>query len=221
MNFEELILYTSDLNSTENFYRNTLELELINKSSSSISFKIGLTKLTFKYSNLNENAYNHFAINIPSNQINNALKWISQRCSPILNSDKEYITSFDNWKAKSIYFYDNNENILELIQRDDLNNPSNSDFDSNSFLTINEVGIATENPLLIYNQISSRINFPQFSKGPFRDDFIAQGFEDCLFVISSDKRNWYPTNKNARKNSIIVKIRINNSIETIKFNIKN
>lgn len=192
MKIQELILYSSNLVETEKFYTEMLDLSLKQKTINKISFKIGESILSFKRSKSNHKY--HFALNIPSNQIDNAKKWVSKKLKLIKMNNPEIIVSFDNWNAKSIYFYDNNRNIVELIAKFDLKNNSINEFSEESLLCINEIGVGTNDTKSIYNVIKKTINIPEYIKGPFREDFIAQGFENCLFVISKNNRNWYPTN---------------------------
>ena len=208
MKIQELFLYTNNITETEKFYSEILELTIIKKSTNHIAFRIGNSILNFENSN-KEYKY-HYAINIPSNQILSALIWTSKKIDLIKINNPEIIVSFDNWNAKSIYFYDNNKNIVELIAKKDLLINSTNEFSENSLLSINEIGIGTVNPQNIFNYIKQYLNFPKYKKGPFREDFIAQGFEECLFVISKNNRYWYPTNDIVEINPLKVIIENNN-----------
>ena len=216
MKVQELILYSNNLTDTELFYSKILELDVINKSENQISFMIGTSVLTFKITSSTPTY--HFAFNIPCNQIEEAVKWISNKIELIKINNPDVIVSFENWKAKSIYFFDNNNNIVELISKSDLENDCKNAFSKNSLLNINEVGIGTTNPETIYNLINKETNLPQYHKGPFREDFIAQGFEDCLFVISKNNRNWFPTNNLVQIHPLSVILKNDYRIYTLDFN---
>jgi hypothetical protein len=57
-----------------------------------------------------------------------------------------------------------------------------------------------------------------FSKGPKREDFVAVGNENGLFVISDSQRNWFPTSDKAEKQRIKVKIQVDNADFDLEFN---
>ena len=63
------------------------------------------------------------------------------------------IAQFENWNANAVYFYDNNGNILEFIARHDLQNNQFTPFNSESILNISEIGIVSEAPLELANQL--------------------------------------------------------------------
>ena len=191
MRFKKLILLTNQLQATQAFYSGLLGLPLVEQTCEQVSFQVGASVLTFQ-AVVGPHHY-HFAFSIPCNQIEEAQVWMAERLDLIPIQDSRTIIRFEDWRASSIYFYDNNRNIVELIARTDLENPSSEAFSSQSILFINEIGIGTRDPLGVFQTIEEMVGFPAYSKGPFREDFIAQGFEDCLFVVSRSSRSWYPT----------------------------
>lgn len=208
MNIKELVISTNDLTATEDFYTNILQFLIIKKSSTSISYRIGASKLIFEQVSNAESPQYHFAFNIPINQLNEAIEWLSDKVKLIEIIDNEFIANFENWKAQSVYFYDNNQNILEFICRADLRNASESAFSSESIINISEVGIVTESPLLLGEQIMTKAPIQFFSKGPKLEEFVAMGDDNGLFVISNPNRNWYPTQHRATKQKVQVTINI-------------
>jgi hypothetical protein len=87
---------------------------------------------------------------------------------------------------------------LEFICRDDLNNYSSDDFSSKSIQSINEVGLVNDSPIEFCEKIISEINTGFYQKGPVSEMFCALGANSGLLVISSSKRNWYPTDQLAQ-----------------------
>ncbi len=218
MTISELIIQTNNLKETESFYSNILNFKISERTNSSITFKVGHSKLTFELTDNQINPKYHFAFNIPVNKLDDTISWISKKTPLIEADDKNYIANFENWKARAIYFYDNNKNILEFICRTDLSNSSEVEFSSESILNINEVGVVSEEPLKLGNQIIEKTKIDFFSKGPKRDDFAALGDENGLFVISNPDRNWYPTKDKAEKQKVKVKINVEEDDFELEFN---
>ena len=117
MDILQLKLFTSNLNAQRQFYSETLGLTLTSTSETHFSLSIGLTTLTFE-ENTNSTPY-HFAINIPSNKLNEALNWLKKRIN-VLSYEGVEIHRFEDWNANAIYFYDADKNIVEFIGRHNL-----------------------------------------------------------------------------------------------------
>ena len=149
----------------------------------------------------------HFAINIPSNKIEEAKNWLSNRVKLLWMEDYENdIADFVNWHAKSVYFYDPAGNILELIARFDLHNPSTQPFSSKQFFSIDEAGVVFKQ-----NDFDQKISelltdysLDYFSKQPPLPQFRAIGDDQGLFIAVPEHRNWYPTDKSSGIFPVIV-----------------
>ena len=168
--------------------------------------QLELQKFIFELTEENQNPKYHFAFNIPTNTLNDAINWTLQRTS-LIETENSFISDFENWNAKAIYFFDNNHNILEFICRTDLNNPTDKPFSFETILNINEIGLVIDQPLQIGNEIIEKTRIEYFSKGPKREDFVAVGNESGLFVISNPNRKWYPTQEMAEKWKVKGKIK--------------
>lgn len=60
-----------------------------------------------------------------------------------MKNGNDIYVDFPDWNAKSVYFYDAEENILEFIARHNLDEPTNdATFTSNHIKRISEIGIA-------------------------------------------------------------------------------
>lgn len=218
MNIQTLILETSLLQQTTHFYAQILGFERLHQTENRVVFRVGSSTLTFKQALENIHPKYHFAFNIPLNQFNEAMVWAKQRLTLLEIEHGNPVAHFETWKAQSFYFYDNNQNILEFICRTDLNNNSNLAFSIHSIVNINEVGIVTDEPLILAQQIITQTQIEYFSKGPVRADFVALGDDKGLFVISNPLRNWYPTHNLAEKHKIEVTINLNNTEYMLEFN---
>ena len=196
MEIKEIQVLTDDLKGTEDFYTNILEFKLISKAQNTISFLIGNSTLTFIKSH-KQNPNYHFAFNIPHNHLDSATIWARSKLTLLKNEDNEIISNFESWNSKAIYFYDNNNNILEFIVRFDLENESKYEFDSTSIIAISEIGIVTEEPLKFANQLIESNNLNFFEKGTQSEQFVSIGNDNGLLIIVKKERKWYPTEINA------------------------
>ena len=193
MKIEHLKLYTNKLNEQKEFYSSNLNLKIIDDKRDYFTVQIGDTKLSFIKGD--EKYHYHIAINIPSNKINEALAWLKKRVTvqPFNGDD---IVSFSNWNANSVYFYDSENNIVEIISRKNLLLNSDSNFDQQSLLSISEIGVPTKNVAEIYNYLNSNHNLEKYDCDIER--FCAIGDEEGLFVvIDYSVKKWIPNMDNA------------------------
>lgn len=149
--------------------------------------------------------------------MNDAMKWTLQRTS-LIEAENSFITDFESWKAQAIYFFDNNRNILEFICRTDLKNPTDKPFSVETILNINEIGLVADQPLQTAKEIVEKTGTEYFSKGPIREDFVAVGTDNGLFVISNPSRKWYPTQEMAEKWKVKGKIKVADNEYELEFN---
>ncbi len=189
MKINRLILYTAQLDEQTAFYKDILGFKLMEKTADHSSFKIGSSILSF-YFRESSTPY-HFAFNIPSNQINEALTWLKQRVE-ILTDEMQEIQDFKDWNAQAIYFYDKDNNIVEFIARKNLGIESNTPFRPESLLCISEIGVPVNNMERTYHHINLVKQLPIYSGS--LDLFCAAGDENGLFIIiNKEKRKWFPT----------------------------
>jgi len=216
MKILELGLLTDDLFQTERFYTEKLELKIRRKSKSSISFLIGKSILTFVKSD-NQNPFYHFAFNIPNNKLDEALSFINSKICVMTVSGNKKIIDFEDWNAKSIYFRDNNGNILEFIARFDINNQINSMFANSQILSISEIGISVDNVTKECELIKLNYNLEYFSKQKPAENFAALGDDNGLLILAKDRRNWFPTDSPSGKHWTKIKFETNGKINEIEF----
>lgn len=193
MKIIESVLHTTDLDSLEDFYRNTLQLPIISNDSETLRIKVGESILTFMKTD-SSTPY-HFAFNIPQNQITQALEWLKERVD-ILPDEHGEIIDFANWNAHSVYFYDPDNNIVELIARHDLTNESDQPFFSESIRSISEMGIVTDDINPIHHTLTEICQLPQYDGNLWR--FCALGDAEGLFiVVNRQVKDWFPTGDKA------------------------
>lgn len=191
MKFCELKLYTSKLESELKFYSETLGFKLLKQNENSFTVKIGWSKLTFVKS---ENEYKyHYCFLIPSNHLNQALKWMEKRLKIIDIEGGRKTQNFESWNADSFYFYDASGNIAEFIVRYDLKNEDESDFDISKVLGVNEMGMPINNVRKINKQLENELN-SKFWKGDL-ERFGTNGNQEGILLLPNYeiKEIWFPT----------------------------
>ena len=201
MQIKKVILFTNNIQKQKQFYKTILEFEQIEDSSEEISFKAGTSILSFQYKE--DFKPSHLAFNIPSNAIYDALIWLHKR-TEVLDCEGEKIANFINWKAKAIYFYDADNNIMEFIAREQIDKESDFAFTARTILSISEMAIAIDNIEAIYNSINKIRPIPIFD-GDFTR-FCALGNDEGLFIlVDKNKKKWYPTMEDPFTSDFIIK----------------
>jgi catechol-2,3-dioxygenase len=213
MRIKELTLYTSQISLQKKFYTDILGLKTETESESEVSFNAGRSILKFVKKETSE-PY-HFAFNIPSNKIYEALSWLKQRVE-IQKDGNDEIVDFPSWNARSIYFYDADKNILEFIARKNLNNGSSNSFGPKSILEISEIGLATAHFNKKYDFLISEVGINKFSGG--NEVFCAIGSETGLVIlIDKNRKDWFPTNDKAYASGFRAKIEDLDKTKTFEF----
>jgi len=213
MQFNELILFSHNIKKQELFYGSVLNLEIKEKTLDSFAVYLQKSKLIFKYQK-QSNPY-HFAINIPNNQEEEALNWLNKRVK-IIPFNNDEIIDFKTWNAKSIYFYDADNNIVEFIARKNLPNQTNISFSANNLIEISEIGVTTTSIKTIYNYLNTQLQLSIYDGG-FKN-FCAIGTEKGLFiVVNRNTKKWFPTNDIIYPSNFILKLTHNNRETTLSY----
>jgi len=215
MKLAHIQIQSSDIQQTATFYKDILELHIIEKTKNSVSIQAGDSVLEFVENPEFKSIY-HFAFNIPKNKLDKAIDWCKSKVDLIFIEDQKVITNFENWNANAVYFYDNNGNLLEFIARHDLDNAQTEAFSSKAILNISEIGIVNENPLELGNQLIEQHGLEFFSKNANSELFAAVGDDEGLLIMVKPNRNWYPTQTPSESNK--TEVRIENKGNKIELN---
>lgn len=191
MNIIELELLSDDLTGTAKFYKEILGVEAYRWAADTVTFRIGYTRLIFRKSNEMKPVY-HFAIDVPNNRFEQAITFIKSKI-PLIPVEGKDIADFVNWNAKSLYFYDNNGNILELITRYANQTFQQEDFSGKSYISVSEIGLVTNNVPELADTLKKLFGVPIFHRQPRGEHFTVSGDDEGLFIIASKGRDWYPT----------------------------
>ncbi|TPG45157.1 VOC family protein [Flavobacterium pectinovorum] len=215
MKLEHIQIQTNNIPETTAFYKDILELPIIDKTSQSVTIKAGNSILKF-IENPDFNSIYHFAFNIPENKLEEAIEWCKNKTDLLIIEDQRIIANFETWNANAVYFYDNNGNLLEFIARHDLDNLQLKGFSSKSILNISEIGVVDENPLELGEQLIEDYDLAFFTKNFNSDNFAAIGDDEGLLIIVKPYRNWYPTQTPSKSNK--TEIRLENNGTKIELN---
>ena len=220
MLLKRITIQSSRLLELKNFYGSILDLEVAEESATRVSLQIGQSILIIEEKK-KEEAFYHFAFNIPANKIHEAREWLKKKKVELLWMEdyKSDIADFVNWRAKSVYFFDPAGNIIELIARFDLNNASSEKFSSKQFLSISEIGLVFPEEQIDeqVHIIMKQCGLAYFLKQPPMQKFKVLGDDDGLFIFVTDKRNWYPTNKPSAIFPLEILIENNGKVELVSY----
>ena len=194
MNIHTLKLFTSNLEAMSAFYSKTLEIPPVRVSDKEVSFRIGASQLHFLETKETVRP-DHFAFNIPSNQVEEAYKWLKERVrlEPL---DGKEVVDFSDWNAHSLYFYDPDHNIVELISRHNLRQAGEGAFGAHSLTEISEIGLPVESIDRSFGELNGRCGLEIYD-GCFKQ-FCAVGDEHGLFILMDrNKKGWLPNHDEA------------------------
>lgn len=196
MNIIELELLSDDLTATAKFYKEVLGLDAFWWGTKSVTFHVGYTKLIYRKSDGMKPVY-HFAIDVPNNRFEQALTVVKSK-TPLIPVEGSDVANFVNWKAKSLYFYDNNGNILELITRYANQVYAKEEFSGKSYISVSEIGMVANNVPELADTMKKLFGIPIFHRQPRGEHFTVSGDDEGLFIIASKDREWYPTDKKSK-----------------------
>jgi hypothetical protein len=184
MHIRALTLETNNCAALEYFYAELLGLPKVGNG----IFLIGSSCLHF-VERPNSSAKYHFAINIPENQIQEAISWLERR-TPILLETSQKPVVFPDWDAHSVYFLDPAGNILELIARHELHNASDAPFSAGSLLCISEIGLPVPDALVFAGWVGETLGILSYRDG--ETSFAPLGDAHGLMIAVALGREWFP-----------------------------
>lgn len=191
MKIQQLKIQTSNFEQQLEFYQNTLNLEILKKTNSKFTAKIGWSNLEFV--RCEKSVPYHLAFHIGANQEEEALEWLKKRVSILKNEGNE-IVDFPNWNAKSLYFYDEDANIIEFISRS--THFLDRSFLENKLLGIAEIGLPTDMLKENVRFLNQYFRLEIYYGSP--EVFCAIGNDEGLLIaVDQHKKTWFPTQDKA------------------------
>ncbi len=173
------------------FYEDKLGLDIVSRTDTKTIISVGWTELTLLKSE--KVAPYHYCFLLPSNKLQEAIEWASERLELIHIEKDKVVQHFDTWNADSVYFFDGDGNLAEFIVRHKLDNKSEASFNSSQILCVNEIGLPTSEIKKIGQQISDHLG-STFWKGN-TERFGTHGDEEGLILLPNPKikYTWLPT----------------------------
>lgn len=191
MRIRELHLFTNDLEKTKSFYKTIFSFDIIDEKDDQFNVQIGWTKLLFIKST--QNSIYHFSFLVPKNQFERAFNWMKDKVEILYTEPKHQFATFENWNAKSFYFYDGAGNLAEIIAHYNLDYEANAEFNHTSILGISEIGLPTTSIKTI-NEILEEKTTSKFWKGDEKT-FGTNGSDEGKILLPNYfiKKTWFPT----------------------------
>ncbi len=215
MIIKELTLLVNDISLTKAFYTDKLAAELITESATELVYQFGQTKTTFKVTEEADPIVYHFAFNIAANKLEAAKQWASDRFSLIPNYAGELVTVLDTWKSESVYFFDDNGNLVEFIAREEIGITEEKGFDASHILNVSEIGLVVDEPLKTAAEWIAKYGINFFDKAEPTKDFLALGDDKGLIIFVSKSRHWFPTQIVAKSYPLDFSIAVGDEIHRI------
>ncbi len=210
MQIKKIVLYSNEIEKQFHFYKNTLGFDVIRVSRDLISFKAGNTIINFEKSEI-DHKY-HYCFLIPSNKLNEAKIWLEQRVALIKIEGERVIEQHTYWNAEAVYFYDGTGNVVEFIVHHDLDNKIKEAFDVSKIISINEIGVPSEDIPATNRILEKKLN-SLFWKGNYTH-FGTNGNQEGLFLLVNYtlKKTWFPTAVKIEQSPFNASISINNKL---------
>src|SRR5215469_11300636 len=159
MRIQELSLQTRHLADQKNFYRTTLGLPLLAETTASFTLQAGTTRLHFQEAQ--QDVLYHVAFTIPRNTFSEAKSWLGKRV-PLLRKQSEDEFFFDNLNARSFYFCDAANNILEWIVHYNLDHEAEEPFGPAQVLHVSEIGLPVEDVLAQVSRLKEKLDIEPY-----------------------------------------------------------
>jgi catechol 2,3-dioxygenase-like lactoylglutathione lyase family enzyme len=186
MRFRELSLDTRHFAEQKQFYSRILGLPLLTETADSFTIQAGTTNVHFREA-LQEVPY-HIAFTIPRNTFTQAKGWLSQRVS-LVREDGEDEIFFSNLNARSFYFKDAANNILEFIVHYDLDQETERAFGPADILHVSEIGLPVEDVPALAALLHEKLAIQPY-RSPITEEFTFLGDIYGQLVVVKIGRPW-------------------------------
>lgn len=193
MDINKVVIHTSKLQETKNFYHHVLGFQLITTNENNFTIKVGSSLLEFLETKKDINPYYHFAFNIPSNQFQEAKFWAKTKVS-LTVEDGEDEVYFKFLDAHSFYFLDPSGNIVEFISRHSVSRQSTEAFSADSILNISEINITTNEVISVGNRLIANGIYERDGK-ELTESLNFMGSKGSFLLLGPTNRRWIFSNK--------------------------
>ncbi|WP_088042380.1 glyoxalase [Bacillus sp. EAC] len=209
MLINKVVLLTTNLVETRDFYINKLQFESTEIMSDSFTVKVGNSLLKFIETQSEKDPFYHFAFNIPANKFREAKEWAQTKVNLTIEDGKDEIF-FEFLNAHSFYFEDPSGNIVEFISRHSISPNTSKDFSPKSIIGISEINVTTKDVHLIGNRLI--LNGIQVREDrEINESLNFMGSKGCFLLLGPPKRRWLFSEKIAEV--FPVSITVDNKLE--------
>ena len=203
MNISKTILVTRHLQTMKDFYLKQIGFPLVSETNDSFTMQIGTDQLTYRQTDDVDTQY-HMAFNIPENVFQEGKAWLAARTSLLIEKGQDEIY-FDFTDSHSCYFYDSDENVLELIARHQIN-PTKEDqtFDVSDILGIGEMSLTVKDVLEIGERLAE-IGVLERRERPLNGaslNFLGPVADGTHILLVPEGRTWLFSPKTAKVSPI-------------------
>lgn len=167
-------------------------MPLIDSYGKGFSVQAGEAVLEFAEADEVKDTPYHLAFNIIPALLPAVVPFLSAGNISLIFKDGSAVVDFPNWNARSVYFYDEDQNILEFIARYNLDaGITGASFDARHILGISEIGVPVENTAAFIQTLQSHTPVDVWKD--YGDQFKAVGDEEGLLIVVTEGRHWFPT----------------------------
>lgn len=192
MKIHDVRITATDVSGAARFYSETLELP-VQLDHDRATVHIGDSMLTLVPGPAYHGAH-HIAFTIPTGSLAAAKEWLSQRVT--LQTDGQWHDEFDcapHWQARSIYLTGPDSAVLELIERNVLDNRIDHCFGVGDIRCLSEVGFGVSDVLETQRLLRDKLGLLPF--GEPTPGFGPVGDHDGLFILVPSDATWRPENR--------------------------
>lgn len=154
----------------------------------------------------------HLAITIPTGTFDAAKAWIAGLTTVLGTADQDELEGPPNWNSRSVYFEGPDQQLLELIERRDLESGARrvgagdgtgTDSDAGvPLVSVSEVGVPVPDVLGAVESLR-RAGLEPYANPP-GESFAAVGDVDGLVILVSPDRRWFPTGDRSPSSAPVV-----------------
>ena len=215
MDIRQVQLATRSLADTARFYeRLGCSVEIVDTT---VRIVVGSTLLVFRELPEMTGAL-HLAITIPTGTFDAAKAWIAGLTTVLGTADQDEFEGPPNWNSRSVYFEGPDQQLLELIERRDLESgarrvgagdgdgtgtDTGSDSDAGvPLVSVSEVGVPVPDVLGAASALR-RAGLEPYANPP-GESFAAVGDVDGLVILVSPDRRWFPTGDRSPSSAPVV-----------------
>ncbi len=213
MDIRQVQLATRSLADTARFYeRLGFSVEIVDTT---VRIVVGSTLLVFRELPEMSGAL-HLAITIPTGTFDAAKAWIAGLTTVLGTEDQDEFEGPPNWNSRSVYFEGPDQQLLELIERRDLESGTRrvgagdgtgtgtgTDSDAGvPLVSVSEVGVPVPDVLGAASALR-RAGLEPYANPP-GESFAAVGDVDGLVILVSPDRRWFPTGDRSPSSAPVV-----------------